>query len=147
VAIIGEMEKETPQASAIVAHMMRNDAYSQWLGIEVLACAPGDVQLRMTVSKEMTNGFGIAHGGICYSLSDSALAFAANAHGRMAMSIDTSIRHFAAVKQGDLLTARTEELQLSHRTANYVVRITNQQGAVVSHFVGSVYRKSEAWKL
>jgi len=147
VIIIGEMEKDATQASAIVERMMQKDAYSKWLGITILFCKPGIVHLSLTVRAEMTNGFGIAHGGICYALSDSALAFAANGHGRMAMSIDTSIRHFEAVKAGDLLTAKTKELQLGHKTANYEVTITNQTGAIVSHFIGSVYRKSQTWEV
>ena len=68
-------------AEKIVNFMFTNDAYSQWLGIERLNVAPGVCDLRMTVRSEMLNGFAIAHGGISYSLADTALAFASNAHG------------------------------------------------------------------
>ena len=114
------------RAAMIVQHMMNNDAYSQWLGIEVQKVEPGSALLSMTVREEMTNGFGIAHGSICFALSDSALAFAANGHGRMAVSIDTSIRHLAPAGVGDRLTALAVEKHLGNKTASYEVEIHNQ---------------------
>jgi len=85
--------------------MMKNDAFSQWLGITVVSNAPGEAVLKMTVRDEMTNGFHIAHGGISYALADSALAFAANGGGRQSLSIETSIHHLLAVRAGEELTA------------------------------------------
>ena len=70
------------QSEKIVDKMYQNDAFSQWLGIEVVEVKDGYCKLNMTVRKEMLNGFQIAHGGIAYSLADSALAFASNSHGR-----------------------------------------------------------------
>ena len=75
----------------IVSKMISNDAFSKWLGINILKLEKGYCKLEMKVVKEMTNGFDIAHGRICYSLADSALAFASNSHGKMALSIETSI--------------------------------------------------------
>ena len=81
--------------------MLENDHYSQWLGIERLGETPGTCQLKMTVRKEMLNGFGIAHGAITYALADSALAFASNSHGRHAVSVETSISHLLPVREHD----------------------------------------------
>ena len=78
-------------AKKVVDKMISGDAFSQWLGIEVLEITEGFCKLKMTVRDEMTNGFNIAHGGIAYSLADSCLAFAANADGIQAVSIETSI--------------------------------------------------------
>ena len=64
----------------------------------------------MTIRQEMTNGFAIAHGGITYSLADSALAFASNGHGRRAVSVETSISHTVALRTGDVITATAEEV-------------------------------------
>ncbi|CAG0910535.1 unnamed protein product, partial [Cyprideis torosa] len=61
--------------------MYENDAFSKWLGIERMEEREGYCKLKMVLTKDMTNGFNIAHGGIAYSLADSALAFAANARG------------------------------------------------------------------
>jgi acyl-CoA thioesterase len=78
---------------SIIDGMFNNDLFSQWLGIERLQQGIGHCKLRMIIRKEMCNGFGIAHGGITYSLADSALAFASNSHGQEALSIETSISH------------------------------------------------------
>ena len=134
---------KTPEA--IVKQMLGNDAYSQWLGIEVEALAVGSCTLSCTVTEEMLNGFGIAHGGITYALSDSALAFASNSHGRQCVSIETSIAHIKAVHPGDLLTAVCSEIQLGKTIARYVVAVTNQQNELVARFNGTVFRTEKAW--
>lgn len=132
-------------AKKIVDTMMSKDWFSRWLGIEVVNIAPGTCTLRMTVREEMLNGFSISHGGITYSLSDSALAFASNSHGRMAVSVETSISHIAAVKENDVLTAVATEKSLSAKIGVYEVVVSNQSGAAVALFKGTVYRKSQEW--
>ncbi len=125
--------------------MYDNDAFSQWLGIEVVEVKDGYCELKMTVRKEMLNGFQIAHGGIAYSLADSALAFASNSHGRKSLSVETSISHTVSVKEGDVLTANTEELSLSDKIGVYHITITNQDNQEVAYFKGTVYRTTKEW--
>ncbi len=127
--------------------MLDNDAFSQWLGIQILDIRPGFCKLHMEVTSQMTNGFGIAHGGICFALADSALAFAANAHGRQAKSVDTSIAHFHAVNIGDSLIATTEEQIIKHKLGVYTVNIYNQENKKVAFFKGTVYRSSQDWSI
>ncbi len=124
-----------------VKKMIDGDAFSQWLGIEILKTGPGICQLKMTDRPEMTNGFEIAHGGITYALADSALAFASNAHGMQAVSIETSISHTRPVKSGDTLWAVTVEKNLSRKMGIYEVKITNQNGKLVALFKGTVFRQ------
>ena len=130
----------------IVEHMYRGDAFSQWLGIERLEEGPGLCVLRMKVTEAMVNGFGIAHGGITYSLADSALAFASNAHGRKAVSIETSINHLKPVFAGDVLIARAEETSLGGRLGVYHIRVLRGE-ELVAHFKGVVFRKDEEWQI
>jgi len=129
----------------IVSKMYDNDPFSQWLGIERLEEAPGYCKLGLTIRREMLNGFGIAHGGICYSLADSALAFASNAHGRQAVSVETSISHTAALKEGARITAVASEEHLSHRIGIYRVEIRSEAGELAALFKGVVYRKEKQW--
>ncbi len=136
-----------PLATRVIDRMMENDRFSQWLGIERLDEGPGHCTLRMRVRREMLNGFGIAHGGISYSLADSALAFASNSHGRHAVSIETSISHVQPVREGDVLTARAVEEHLSHRIGLYRVVVTNQDDRQVALFKGTVYRTSREWEV
>jgi len=135
------------KAAHIVAHMMENDAFSQWLGIEVVSNSAGSAVLQMTVREEMTNGFGIAHGGITYSLADSALAFAANGGGRQSLSIETSIHHIAKVAVGETITATASLISETNKTGIYQIDITNTEGARVAWFKGTVYRSSKEWNL
>ena len=129
----------------IINKMFNQDAFSQWLGIEIIDVSEGCCQLKMTVRKEMLNGFQIAHGGIAYSLADSALAFASNSHGRKSLSVETSISHTVSVKEGDVLTVTTKELSLSDKIGVYLITIINQSNEDVAYFKGTVYRTSKEW--
>ncbi len=126
--------------------MYKNDAFSQWLGIEVLEVKNGYCKLRMKVREEMTNGFGIAHGGISYSLADSALAFSANSHGIQSMSIETSISHLKKIEVDDELTVEAFEISLSRKIGVYQMPVTNQRGERVADFKGTVYRTGKEWE-
>jgi len=139
------MSSDELLATKVVDRMYNNDPFSRWLGIERLEDGPGRSVLRMQVRNEMLNGFGIAHGGITYSLADSALAFASNSHGRMAVSVETSISHTESLKEGDVITAVVEEKSLSNKIAVYHVTVSNQHGKVVALFKGTVYRTSKDW--
>lgn len=132
-------------AQRVVARMYDNDPFSVWLGIERLVVDAGRCVLRMSVRSEMLNGFAIAHGGISYSLADSCLAFAANSHGIQAVSVETSISHTKPVKEGEVLTAKAEEMSLSNRIGIYHITVSNQRGEVVALFKGTVYRTGKPW--
>ena len=133
------------QSEKIVDTMYQNDAFSQWLGIKVVEVKDGYCKLNMTVRKEMLNGFQIAHGGIAYSLADSALAFASNSHGRKSLSVETSISHTVSVKEGDSLIAVSNEISLSPKIGIYLISIKNQNEQEVALFKGTVYRTSKEW--
>ena len=132
-------------AKKIVDKMYDNDWFSQWLGIERVLIEQGHCILRMQIRKEMLNGMGSAHGGICFSFADSALAFASNAQGRLCVALDCSISFPIAVKEGDELTCEAKELSLTNKTGTYLIEIKNQKKANVAFFKGTVYRTSKEW--
>jgi len=125
--------------------MINGDAFSQWLGINVIKVSEGFCKLEMRVRKEMTNGFNITHGGISYSLADSALAFAANSDGTQSLSIETSISHTKKVLAGDTLIAETKEVSKTNDSAIYSISITNQENTEIAKFKGKVYRTKKKW--
>ena len=129
-------------AERVVTYMMARDAFSQWLGIEILGVAPNAATVRMTVRPEMVNGFGVCHGGVTFSLADSALAFACNTHGRLTLSVENSIRYPAPIAPGDVLTATAVEEGASRRLAYFNVTVRKDGGDVVGLFRGTVYRTS-----
>lgn len=131
--------------AGIVQKMMQGDHFSQWMGVEVLKIAEGSATLQMVLTSQMVNGFNIAHGGISYSLSDSALAFAANSYGKKCVSIETSISHTRPANIGDTLTAECIELHRGKTVGIYQVTITNQLEKVISLFKGTVHISEESW--
>ncbi len=128
----------------IVYKMYQNDPFSKWLGIEIEAITKGSCKLSMTIRKEMLNGFGIAHGGITYSLADSTLAFAANTHGKQSVSVDTSINHVEKLKEGDKIVATAKEESLKNKFAVYKIEI-KRGDTIVALFKGTVYRTNKDW--
>ena len=139
------MSKNT--AVRIVDKMFEADAFSQWLGIERILIEKGKCVLRMTIREEMVNGFGIIHGGVTFSFADSALAFAANAHGRVSVALECTISYSVSVKVHDVLTASAEEFALTNKTGVYLITITNQKNEKVAFFKGTVYRTSKDWEV
>ena len=130
----------------VQTEMYENDAFSKWLGIELINISRGYAKIKMTIREEMTNGFKIAHGGITYSLADSAFAFASNSWGEQAVSIETSISHTKPVQIDDVLTAETSMKNKSKRLAIYNVTVTNQDEKVVALFKGTVFHTGKEWK-
>jgi acyl-CoA thioesterase len=137
-----------PQEKAkwIVEKMMSKDAFSQWLGVRILEVGVGYSTISAEIRPDMVNGFGICHGGISFSLADSAFAFASNSHGVHAVSIETSISHIKAVKVGDILTMTAVEKHLGKSTAIYHVEVINQNQDTVALFKGTVFRTGKVWE-
>ena len=128
----------------VVAHMMEHDFFSKWLGITVLDVTAGYSKITMTVRPEMINGFGIVHGGIAFSLADSAFAFACNNRNVLSVALDTSINFIKPVHVGDVLTADANEIHNGKSTGLYQVTITNQNAHTVAVFKGTCFRTTKS---
>lgn len=141
-------EKETTSqqelAERVVDGMLERDEFTRWLGIHVVRVEPEFCECRMVVRSEMTNGFGVAHGGIVFSLADSAFAFACNTHGKVTVSIENSITYPLAIRPGDVLTAVASRDAASNRLSYYRVDVRNQDGSIVGLFRGTAYITSRA---
>ncbi|HEV8084883.1 MAG TPA: hotdog fold thioesterase [Chitinophagaceae bacterium] len=128
------------QAQRVVDHMMDSDLFSQWLGIEIIEVKEGYSKIKMKLRKEMINGFGVIHGGIAFSLGDSAFAFACNNRNNLSMALDTSITFTKSTQPGDELTAEAKELHNGRSTGLYLITITNQHNIQVALFKGTCFR-------
>jgi acyl-CoA thioesterase len=128
------------RARAVVDHMITHDRFSQWLGIEVLEVREGYSRIRMEVRTEMVNGFGIVHGGVPFSLADSAFAFACNNRNNLSVALDTSINFLKPTKVGDVLVAEAIEQHDGRSTGLYQITITNQHEQQVALFKGLCFR-------
>ncbi|MGB5820894.1 MAG: hotdog fold thioesterase [Saonia sp.] len=125
--------------------MLNLDAYSTWLGIEILECRIGRCKVGMTVRKEMLNSMGKAHGGISYALADTAFGFAANTHGKYAVSIETSVNHIEALEEGDYIEAESVIEKVKTKVGFNVIEVKRGKD-LVALFKGVVYRTNKDWE-
>ena len=137
------MTKQNELAEAVFQKMMSNDYCSQWMGIEPILIEEGHCKIKMTVKKEMLNGYGILHGGMAFTFADSAFAFASNSYGRLAVSINGNMSYAKSAKEGDVLIAEAKPLNVTHKTADFDVNVMNEAGEIFYYFRGTVYRSSK----
>ena len=134
------------RARKVVTKMLANDEFSKWLKINLIEIKPGYCKLSIYVNESMLNGFKIAHGGICFSISDSALAFAANAYGIICYTIETNLIYHKKVLLEDLLTVEAKELHRTEKKAHYEVTVYNIEGEMVSVMKGVVHVSKKEWQ-
>lgn len=134
------MSQTNTVAKKVVAKMMKDDLFSQWLKIKVMAVEDGYSKIKMVIRKEMVNGFGIVHGGIPFSLADSAFAFACNNRNNLSVALDVTITFTRAVNIGDELVAEAKEIHNGRSTGVYLVTIFNQKKQSVALFKGTCFR-------
>ena len=133
------------EGTTIPYKMLSQDAYSSWLGIEILSCEIGRVKVGMTIRKEMLNSMNKAHGGISYALADTAFGFSANTHGSYAVSIETSINHIEALHLGDYITAEAT-LDVQKTKVGFNIVEVKKGDELVALFKGVVYRTNKKWE-
>lgn len=135
------MNNENDQlAGRVVDKMMDHDAFSQWMDVKVLEIKEGYSRIQMIIRKEMVNGFGIVHGGIPFSLADSAFAFACNNRNNLSVALDVTITFTKAVNIGDTLTAEAKEVHNGRSTGVYLITVSNQKNEQVALFKGTCFR-------
>lgn len=130
-------------AVEVVNKIMKQDLFSQWLGIELLVIKEGYSQIKMTVRAEMINGLGVVHGGIAFSFADSCFAFACNSRNILSLALDTAINFIKPVFVGDVLIAEAQEIHNGKSTGLYQITITNQHTILVALFKGTCYRTNK----
>jgi acyl-CoA thioesterase len=135
-----------PIPNHLIPHkMLSQDAYSQWLGIEILECELGRCKVAMTIRKEMLNSMGKAHGGITYSLADTAFGFSVNTNGRFSVSIETSINHIEALEEGDYIVAEATLESLKNKVGFYIIEV-KKGDTLVALFKGVAFRTAKEWE-
>ncbi len=131
-------------AYSVVTHMMENDYFSQWMGVEVIEIKEGYSKIKMAIRREMVNGFGIVHGGLPFSLADSAFAFACNNRNNLSVALDVTITFTKAVNIGDVLTAEAKEIHNGRSTGVYLISVFNQKEEQVALFKGTCFRTGKS---
>jgi len=116
--------------------MWAQDTASAALGMELIDLGPGRARLRMPVTTSMVNGHAIAHGGLVFTLADSAFAVACNTHGVVTVASGADITFVAPARLGDVLLAEAVEQATFGRSGITDVQVTNQDGVLVALFRG-----------
>ena len=131
------------RARASARHMLERDACSRNLGISIDVRAAGSVVAAMEVTDELVNGFGVCHGGIVFTLADTAFAFACNGYNDETLSVSANVEWLKPVHAGNALTATASEDNRSGRHGYYTVHVHNQDGELVAIFHGHSVSRGE----
>src|SRR5260221_13884819 len=131
-------------AKRVVEKMMEDDLFSQWMKIKVIEIREGYSIIKLELREEMINGLNVIHGGIIFSLADSAFAFACNNRNNLSMALDVSVSFTKAVNIDDILTAEAMEVHNGRTTGVYMIEIHNQDGKLVALFKGTCFRTGKA---
>lgn len=114
------------------------------LGIRVDDITPGFARCSMTVRQDMMNGHGSCHGGLIFTLADSAFAFACNACNRITVALGANITFTSPAVLGDVLIAIATEQSRTRRTGVYDVKVTTEDGRDIALFRGNAYETKGA---
>jgi acyl-CoA thioesterase len=135
-----DTEGAQQRAERSAAALFGRDRASQALGMRIAAVKPGCASVVMRVRADMLNGYGVCHGGIVFTLGDSAFAFACNSYNEATVAAAATIDFLAAAREGDELTAQASEMWRTRRNGIYEIVVTNQRGERIALFRGRSYR-------
>ncbi len=127
-------------ATRVADAMFARDRASRALGMRIVRVGPGHAELAMTVRNDMVNGHAICHGGLVFTLADSAFAFACNSYNFNTVANGCTIEFLAPAHEGDVLTAVAHERSQVGRNGIYDVEVRNQDGVTIAHFRGKSTR-------
>ncbi|MDH3399890.1 MAG: hydroxyphenylacetyl-CoA thioesterase PaaI [Chromatiales bacterium] len=125
-------------ANRCVDALYKRDAAAGSLGILVLEVSPGRAAVSMQVRPDMCNGHGICHGGMLFTLADTAMAYASNSHGKVAVASSVNIDFLRSAAQDDVLLAEAVEVYRGRRKASYQVTVSRGEAVQIAHFHGTV---------
>jgi len=127
----------------IVHHLLSNDPFSLWMGVEIDEVKVGYCKISCEITAHMINGFRVTHGGILFSLADTALAFSAATYGRVSLAIDNSISFLKKSSEGDVITAESKVIHTTHKTGVFEVKVKNSADDLIALMKGTVYHTGE----
>ena len=131
------MERDAQRlAEAAAQALSTRDRASDALGMKLIEVRPGYARMQMTVREDMVNLHGTTHGGLVFTLADSAFAYACNSHNKVAVASSCSIDFLRPAHLGETLTATAVEQALIGRSGVYYVRVENHKGELVALFRG-----------
>lgn len=122
---------------------VENEPFAKKFGLRLVTLEAGYSKVEMTFTQDMENIFGMAHGGALFALIDEAFETASNSHGTMAVALNMNITYVAPPSLGSRLTAEAREFSRTTRTANYDIKVVDDQGKLIASCQALVYRKGD----
>ena len=123
---------------------VEKEPFAKKFGLRLIALEEGYSLVEMTVTQDMENMFGIAHGGALFALIDEAFETASNSHGTVAVALSMTVNYIAPPAAGSKLKAEAKEFSRTRKTANYDIRVHDEQGQLIAACQALVYRKGIA---
>lgn len=134
---------KSEQAVELLWARSRQERFPKLLGMEVLEIGPGFAKVAMDFQENMTNIFGMLHGGAVFSLLDEAFQLACNAHGEVAVALQLSIYYLAPAQAGARLIAEVKETNATRKTALYEAVVYQADGKRIATGQALAYRKGQ----
>ncbi len=134
------MDRRQRIAQLVADKLYGSDQASQMLGMRIESVVPGCARVTMRVRPDMVNGHGICHGGLIFTLADSAFAFACNSHGHNTVAAGAAIEFLAPAREGDLLTASATERWRAGRSGIYEIEVRNDRDEAIALFRGRCHQ-------
>ncbi len=125
----------------VMERFIDQDRYAQYLGVEICEWGEGYAKAKLELDRNHLNSVNTVHGGVLFSLADSAFSVASNSHGTVAVAIQVCISYFKAVSGGTLY-AEAREVSRNPKLATYLIEVSDDTGSLLGLFQGTVYRKS-----
>ncbi|HEX3767752.1 MAG TPA: hydroxyphenylacetyl-CoA thioesterase PaaI [Puia sp.] len=136
------MAEQIISPDEVLKIMLKNDRFTEWLGLEITEIGKGFCKLQFRITADMMNGFNSIHGGILFAAADSAFAFACNSYGHLTVALDATIHFTKPAKTGEIMQVEASEVFLGNKIGIYDVRTTNEKDELVALFKGTAYRTS-----
>ena len=124
-----------------IFEQVSKEAFSKKIGLKLVDLQAGYSRVEMTFTPDMENIFGMAHGGAIFSLIDVAFETACNSHGTVAVALNVMVTYVASPAPGSLLTAEAKELSCTRKTANYDIKVHDDQNRLIASCQALAYRK------
>jgi acyl-CoA thioesterase len=128
--------------SSIVKQAQR-EPFARKLGLHLLKVEPGYAMVEMEPQEDLTNMFGMTHGGAIFSLIDEAFQVSCNTHGTVSVALSMSITYHRAPDQKSKLRAESVEIHRSAKTGTYEIKVTDESNVLIASCTALCYRKKE----
>jgi acyl-CoA thioesterase len=126
-----------------IRRQVEKEPYAAKMGLRLLDLAPGRAVVEMAPRDDVGNILGMTHGGAIFSLIDEAFQVSCNAHGTVAVALSMTLTYHEPPRADATLRAESREIHKGRRTGTYLIRVTDDRGALIATCQALAYRKQQ----